>query len=58
VFLIFLITLLLAAINAAEPLILELIFESLIPNGPDQILLQGLAMLLGLGIFREIATAY
>jgi len=58
VFLILLITLGLAAINAAEPLILKYTFDSLFPNGPDHMLFQGIVLLLALGIFREIATAY
>jgi ATP-binding cassette subfamily B protein len=58
VFLIFIITLVLAAINAAEPLILKYTFDSLFPNGPNRVLFQGIALLLVLGIFREIGTGY
>jgi ATP-binding cassette, subfamily B, bacterial len=56
---ILLITLALAAINAAEPLILKFIFDNL--TSPERELRafgQGIAILIGLGLIREIATGY
>lgn len=50
------ITLGLSAINAAEPLILKYIFDSLTKEGQTRALLNGILVLLGLGVFREIAT--
>lgn len=55
---IFVITLLLAAINAAEPLILKYIFDHLAPKSSVHVLLVGIGFLIGIGIFREIATAF
>jgi ATP-binding cassette, subfamily B, bacterial len=54
---ILLITLCLAAINAAEPLILKYVFDSLTSEARTRALLNGILLLLGLGVFREIATA-
>ncbi len=57
--LIFLLTLCIAAANAAEPVILfKYIFDSLIPHGSSDVLLGGIGILIGLGIFREAATAF
>ena len=53
---IFLITLLIAALNAVEPLILKYIFDNL--TGNRRVLFVGIGLLIGLSIFREIATAY
>jgi ATP-binding cassette subfamily B protein len=53
---IFLITLVIAALNALEPLILKYIFDNL--TGSRRVLFVGIALLIGLSIFREIATAY
>jgi ATP-binding cassette subfamily B protein len=52
------ITLLLAAVNAAEPLIMKFIFDDLASNRQVRALMIGMASLLGLGIFREIANAF
>lgn len=55
---IFVITLLMAAANAAEPVVLfKYIFDSLFPGGSNHVLIVGIAVLIGLGIFREAATA-
>jgi ATP-binding cassette, subfamily B, bacterial len=53
---ILLITLGLAALNAAEPLILKCVFDSLASKGSIQPLFNGILLLLSLGVFREIAT--
>lgn len=58
VLLIFVVTLLLAALNATEPLILLYIFNALTPGGQLQLLWTGVGLLLALSIFRELATAY
>ncbi|HSU57273.1 MAG TPA: ABC transporter ATP-binding protein [Candidatus Dormibacteraeota bacterium] len=58
VFVIFLITLVLAAINAAEPLVFKLIFDNLSSPNARHELLTGIGILGGLSIFRELATAY
>ncbi|HSU56537.1 MAG TPA: ABC transporter ATP-binding protein [Candidatus Dormibacteraeota bacterium] len=58
VFWIFLVTLLLAALNAAEPLVLKYLFDSLATHHPARILFVGIAVLIGLAILREMATAY
>jgi len=55
---IFVITLLLAAINAAEPLILKYIFDNLAPKSSTHVLFVGIWLLIGIGVFREIATAF
>jgi ATP-binding cassette, subfamily B, bacterial len=52
------ITLVLAVINAAEPLVLKYIFDNLAPTRSSRILLVGVGFLIGIGIFREIATAF
>lgn len=54
---ILLITLVLAAINAVEPLILKFIFDGLATSRLMRTLLVGIGILLGLGLFREAATA-
>ncbi|MDB6124118.1 MAG: transporter ATP-binding protein [Pedosphaera sp.] len=51
------ITLILAGINAAEPLILKYVFDSLATDRLMRTLLVGIGILLGLGLFREAATA-
>jgi len=57
--LIFLITLCIAAANAAEPVILfKYIFDSLVAHGSNHVLFVGIGVLIGLGIFREAATAF
>jgi len=53
---IFLITLILAAINAAEPLILKYVFDALGLPPQTRTLLIGIGALVGLGIFRELAN--
>jgi len=55
---IFVITLVLAGFNAAEPLVLKYVFDNLGANKSSHILFTGIALLIGLSIFREIATAY
>src|SRR5437764_6796634 len=52
------ITIFLAAINAAEPLILKYVFDGLTTAGKSRILLVGVVWLVGLSILREIATGY
>lgn len=52
------ITLLLAAINAAEPLVLKYVFDHLTPGGSARFLTIGVALLVAIGIFRECATAF
>ncbi|HEU5124954.1 MAG TPA: ABC transporter ATP-binding protein [Verrucomicrobiae bacterium] len=52
------ITLLLAAINAAEPLILKYIFDNLAPKSSTHILFVGIGLLIAIGLFREVATAF
>lgn len=54
---ILLITLVLAAVNAAEPLIMKYVFDDLASNKQTRALLVGIGSLLGLGVFREIANA-
>ncbi len=65
VLLIFALTLVLAALNAAEPLILKYVFDALVPpqtgraaNGAMRVLATGIGALIGLSIFREIASGY
>jgi ATP-binding cassette subfamily B protein len=50
-------TLALAAINAAEPLVLKYIFDNLSEHPVKRALVIGICVLLGLGIFREVVTA-
>ena len=58
VFAIFLLTLGLAAINAAEPLILKYVFDGLSSPERLRVLTVGIIWLVGLSFFREVATAY
>lgn len=51
------ITLVLAAINAAEPLLLKYVFDGLSEQRQFRPLLVGLAWLAGLGVLRELAAA-
>src|SRR5436309_826958 len=53
-----LITLVLAALNAAEPLILKYVFDSFESDTPLRGLWIGIGLMLGLAIFREGATGY
>lgn len=55
---IFVITLLLAAINATEPLVLKYIFDNVAPNQSSHVLLVGIGLLIAIGVFRELATAF
>jgi ATP-binding cassette subfamily B protein len=55
---IFVVTLLLAGLNAAEPLVLKYLFDNLGGHQPARILFLGIAVLITLSILREIATAY
>lgn len=58
VLVILIITLVLAVINAAEPLVLKYIFDHLAPNSSNRVLLLGIGLLLAIGFFRETATAF
>jgi ATP-binding cassette subfamily B protein len=58
VFWIFIVTLLLAGLNAAEPLVLKYIFDNLGTHQPGRVLFIGIGVLIGLSIVRELATAY
>src|SRR5581483_8065746 len=51
------ITLLLAAASAGEPLILKYVFDDLATHRIVRTLLIGIGILIGLGVFREAATA-
>jgi ATP-binding cassette, subfamily B, bacterial len=51
------ITLFVAAINAAEPLIMKYIIDSLSAGPKRSPLVNGILLLIGLGLVREIATA-
>lgn len=51
------ITLLLAAANAIEPLVLKSIFDNLASGKLARSLAAGIGVLIGLGLFRELATA-
>ena len=51
-----LLTLLLAGINAVEPLVLKFIFDNLSVTPELRPLLVGIVGLLGLGLFRELVT--
>src|ERR1051325_1596478 len=51
------ITLTLAILNAAEPLVLKFIFDHLEHHDPVRMLMRGVALLIAIGIFREAATA-
>ncbi|HWH70620.1 MAG TPA: ABC transporter ATP-binding protein, partial [Candidatus Sulfotelmatobacter sp.] len=55
---IFVITLVLAAMNAAEPLILKYIFDGLGSKNPSRVLGIGIGLLIALSVLREIGTAY
>jgi ATP-binding cassette subfamily B protein len=55
---IFAITLALAAVNAAEPLIFKYIFDGLGMHPQMRVLLIGVGSLLGLGLFRELASGF
>ena len=55
---IFLVTLVLAASNAAEPLVMKAIFDGLTAHKGLRGLVLGIGVLLGLSVFRELATAY
>lgn len=58
VFAIFLLTLIVAAVGAAEPLILKYIFDQLTAMHGVQPLIIGVAWLLGIGLLREAATGF
>jgi ATP-binding cassette subfamily B protein len=57
VLVIFLLTLLIAGINAVEPLWLKFIFDSLTAGKPAKKLLTGVGLLVGFGVLREAAGA-
>lgn len=52
------VTLLLAGINAAEPLVLKYLFDSLGVNEGKKVLASSVAVLVTLAIFRELASGY
>lgn len=56
VLLILVLTLVLAAVNAIEPLVLKIIFDSLVPHGAVRPLLEGITLLVLLGLAREGGT--
>ncbi|HVV01108.1 MAG TPA: ABC transporter ATP-binding protein [Verrucomicrobiae bacterium] len=58
VILILLITLVIAVLNAAEPLVLKYIFDNLASRPQTRILLNGIYALIGLSVLREAATAF
>jgi ATP-binding cassette subfamily B protein len=54
---IFFITILVAAANAAEPVVLKMLFDNLAGDQRSrEVLLRGVVMLIALGIFRELAS--
>src|SRR5947207_7871381 len=55
---IFLITLALAVLNAAEPLIMKYVFDDLAAARHSRVLAIAICSLIALAIFREMATAY
>ncbi len=55
---IFLLTLALAAVNAAEPLVLKYVFDNLSSQPQARVLVAGIVGLLGLGLFRELTTSF
>src|SRR5207249_4092623 len=55
---ILLITLALAAVNAVEPLIFKYVFDGLASSPQARVLLIGIGSLLGLGVFREVASGF
>jgi ATP-binding cassette subfamily B protein len=57
ILLILVVTLFIAATNAAEPLVMKFIFDSLSSHPEISLLKKGLFWLVGLGILRELATA-
>lgn len=58
VLLIFAVTLVLAALNAAEPLIMKYVFDDLASARQARVLAVGIGLLIALSLFRELATAY
>ena len=58
IFIIFLFTLALAAVNAAEPLVLKYLFDNLTTKPEAQILIGAVIGLLVLGVFREVASGF
>jgi len=55
---IFLITLVMAGLNAAEPLILKYLFDDLVSRRAVDTLLTAIVILIALGLFRELANAF
>jgi ATP-binding cassette subfamily B protein len=51
-------TLVLAALNAIDPLVLKFIFDALAENRGRDALLRGIGVLLVLGLMREVLTAF
>src|SRR5436190_8367019 len=58
VFVIFLFTLGLAGVNAAEPLVLKYLFDNLTTHPEATILISAVIGLLILGVFRELASGF
>src|SRR4051812_41467051 len=50
------VTLVMAAISAAEPLILKYLFDGLVSTGQTRTLITAICILVAFGIFREIAN--
>jgi ATP-binding cassette, subfamily B, bacterial len=57
VFLVLILTLVVGAINAMEPLVLKYIFDGLTEDQTVRILTTGLSILIGMAIFREAGSA-
>jgi ATP-binding cassette, subfamily B, bacterial len=55
---IFAITLLMAAVNAAEPLILKYLFDGLSSTRAAHTLVVAISILVGLGVFREVVNGF
>jgi ATP-binding cassette subfamily B protein len=58
VLVIFFVTLVLAALNAAEPLVMKYIFDDLSSKKTARVLADGIGVLIGLSLLRELATGY
>ncbi|MGH7969405.1 MAG: hypothetical protein ACREIC_11830 [Limisphaerales bacterium] len=56
VLIIFFVTLVLAALNATEPLVMKYIFDDLSSKKTARVLADGIVVLIGLSLLRELAT--
>src|SRR4051812_45545334 len=52
------VTLVMAALSAAEPLILKYLFDGLVSTGQARTLITAICILIAFGIFREIANGF